>query len=60
VYLFALDGYPHRPEGDPRDDLDRASLGIVKFVEGRGGVTYPGMSWEPKAAFAAVAESYAG
>ncbi|MEU4652696.1 hypothetical protein AB0G32_01890 [Streptomyces sp. NPDC023723] len=58
VFLFALSGYPHRPDGDPRDDLDRASLGIVKLLEGRRGRTYPDMDWEPKAAFAAVARRY--
>ena len=58
VFLFALPGYPHRPDGDPRDDLDRAGLGIVKLLEGQQGRTYPGMEWEPKAAFAAVAERY--
>lgn len=58
VFLFALPGYPHRPDSDPRDDLDRASLGIVKLLEGRKGQTYPDMEWEPKAAFAAVAERY--
>lgn len=58
VFLFALDGYPHRPDGDPRDDLDRAGLGIVKLLEGRRGETYPDMGWEPKAAFAAVAQRY--
>ncbi len=58
VYLFALAGYPHRPDGDPRDDLDRASLGIVKLLEGRLGQTYPDLDWEPKAAFAAVAQWY--
>lgn len=58
VFLFALDNLPHRPDGDPRDDLDLASLGIVKVLEDRGGTTYPGMPWEPKAAFAAVAGSY--
>ncbi|WP_432840775.1 hypothetical protein [Dactylosporangium sp. CA-092794] len=60
VYLFALNGLPHRPGGDPRDDLDLASLGIVKVLEGRAGDTYPGLPWEPKAAFAAVAERYSG
>ena len=30
VFLFALDSLPHRPGGDPRDDLDLASPGIVK------------------------------
>jgi hypothetical protein len=58
VYLFALTGFPHRPDGDPRDDLDRAGLGIVKLLEGRRGQTYPDMEWEPKAAFAAVAQRY--
>ena len=58
VFSFALPGFPHRPDGDPRDDLDRASLGIVKLLEGRRGDTYPDMEWEPKAAFAAVAEQY--
>ncbi|MFC4536397.1 hypothetical protein [Sphaerisporangium dianthi] len=59
VHLFALYGFPHRPDGDPRDDLDLASLGIVKVLEGRTGDTYPDMPWEPKAAFAAVAGHYA-
>lgn len=57
VHLFALDNFPHRP-GDPRRDLDMASLGVVKVLEGRNGDTYPDMPWEPKAAFAAVAGCY--
>ena len=52
VFLFALDGFPHRPDGDPRDDLDLASPGIVKV--------YEDLHWEPKAAFAAVANHYRG
>jgi hypothetical protein len=59
VFLFSLDNLPHRPDGDPRDDLDLASLGIVKVFEDRKGTSYPTMPWEPKAAFAAVAEFYA-
>lgn len=58
VFLFALPGYPHRPDGNPEDDLDRAGLGIVKLLEGQRGQTYPDMEWEPKAAFAAVAQRY--
>ena len=58
VYLFALANLPHRPDGDPRDDLDLASLGIVKVFEDRNGVTYPDLPWEPKAAFATVADRY--
>lgn len=59
VFLFSLDNLPHRPDGDPRGDLDLASLGIVKVFEDRKGTSYPTMPWEPKAAFAAVAEFYA-
>lgn len=58
VFLFALYNLPHRPDGDPRDDLDLASLSIVKVLDGRGGSTYPDMPWEPKAAFDAVAKFY--
>jgi hypothetical protein len=50
VFLFALYDFPHRPGGDPRDDLDLASPGIVKVYEDG--------SWEPKAAFGALADAY--
>ncbi|MEO3805378.1 hypothetical protein [Nonomuraea sp. B1E8] len=60
VFLFALDNFPHRPGGDPRDDLDLASPGIVKILEGRPGDAYPDMAWEPKAAFTALADYYRG
>ncbi|MFG2018733.1 hypothetical protein [Actinomadura geliboluensis] len=58
VFIFALYDHPHRPGGDPRDDLDLASYGIVKVLENGHGATYPGMPWEPKAAFTAVAAHY--
>jgi hypothetical protein len=32
VFLFALDNLPHRPDGDPRHDLDLASLGIRSVI----------------------------
>jgi hypothetical protein len=60
VFMFALDGFPHRPDGDPRDDLDLASPSIVKLLEDRHGETYPDMTWEPKAAFATLAACYGG
>ncbi|MFI5720091.1 hypothetical protein [Nocardia sp. NPDC051750] len=60
VFLFALYNYPHRPAGDPREDLDLAGLGIVKVLADGRGHTYPDMTWEPKAAFTAVAEYYRG
>lgn len=59
IFLFALDNLPHRPGGDPRHDLDLASLGIVKVLEGRNGTAYPRMPWEPKVAFAKISEFYA-
>ncbi|RSM85808.1 hypothetical protein DMH04_16580 [Kibdelosporangium aridum] len=56
VFLFALDGFFHRPQ--PREDLDLASPAIVKVLDGQHGTTYPDMQWEPKAAFTALAEYY--
>jgi hypothetical protein len=60
VFTFALHGYPHRPDGDPREDLDLASYGIVKVLEDRHGEAYPDMAWEPKAAFRMLAEYQSG
>lgn len=51
VFLFALYNYP--------GDLDLASFGLVKVLEGQSGTAYPGLNWEPKEAFTAVAEHYA-
>ena len=58
VFTFASYGSPHR--GDPREDLDMGSYGIVKVLEDHPGDTYPDMAWEPKAAFATVAGHYRG
>ncbi|MGA4950987.1 hypothetical protein [Streptomyces lydicamycinicus] len=58
AFLFALDNFPHRPDGDPRDELDLASPGIVKVLDNHHGDTYPDMPWEPKTAFTALADSY--
>ncbi|WP_026411380.1 hypothetical protein [Actinomadura oligospora] len=60
VFTFALYDHVHRPDGDPRDDLDLASYGVVKVYEDRLGDTYPDMPWEPKAAFTTLAEYYRG
>jgi hypothetical protein len=57
-FTFAASAWPHRD--DPREDLDRASYGIVKVLENRLGDTYADMAWEPKAAFTAVADRYRG
>ncbi len=58
VFAFVLYQLPHRQ--DPHEDLDLASYGIVKVYEDRFGDTYPDMRWEPKAAFAALADYYCG
>ncbi|MGW2056953.1 hypothetical protein ACWCOZ_24090 [Streptomyces sp. NPDC001840] len=58
VFTFALNDHVHRPDGDPREDLDLASYGIVKVLDGRLGKTYPGLPWEPKAAFHALGDYY--
>lgn len=59
VFLFALETFPHRPDGDLRDDLDLASPAIVKVLgDRRHGGTYGDLPWEPKAAFTALAAYY--
>jgi hypothetical protein len=58
VFTFVQYQLPHRE--DPRQDLDRASYGIVTVYEDRFGDSYPDMTWEPKAAFHALAECYRG
>lgn len=58
VTEFGRYDLPHRR--DPRLDLDMASAGVVKVLEGRLGHTYPDMAWEPKAAFTALADHYRG
>lgn len=58
VFLFALESFPHRPSGDPRDDLDLASPGIVKTLGNGCGSAHPDSHWEPKAAFTALARYY--
>jgi hypothetical protein len=48
-------------DDDPRYDLDMSSFALVKtYADGRHGTTYPDLPWEPKEAFRAVADYYAG
>ncbi|UOZ02907.1 hypothetical protein [Amycolatopsis sp. WQ 127309] len=54
---FVCYGLVHR--ASPREDLDMASWGVVKVLEEGSGETYPGLPWEPKAAFGALAACYA-
>jgi len=47
-------------DDDPRYDLDMDSMSLVKSLpDGRHGMVYPDMPWEPKEAFAAVAHHFA-
>jgi hypothetical protein len=56
VNTFARYDLPRR--SDPRRDLDLASYGVVAVLEDGQGHAYPGLPWEPKAAFAALADAY--
>lgn len=53
-FTFAAYGAAYDP--DPRHDLDRGSYGVVRMVPGGG---RPGLGWEPRAVFGALAETYA-
>ena len=44
---------------DPRYDLDRSGMALVKTYASGHGTTYPDMIWEPKPAFRAVTGYYA-
>jgi hypothetical protein len=55
VYTFASRHLP--TSEDPERDFDLGSFGIVKVLPpGHTGTAYPGMPWEPKAAFYSLAE----
>jgi hypothetical protein len=57
VYGFASPTLLHQP--DPLHDFDMASYSLVKTLPGPpAGRTYPGMPWEPKQSFQAVADFY--
>ena len=62
VYTFARYDLPHRD--DPALDLDRASAGVVKVLDGLSAAReardrrYPDFPWGPKAGFDALAEWY--
>jgi hypothetical protein len=52
--------FPLAPYGDdPRRDLDATALSIVRTLpRGQRGTAYPGVGWEPKEAFRALASYY--
>jgi hypothetical protein len=57
IWTFADPWLTH--SADPRHDLDMTSTALVKTYERGHGTTYPGLPWEPKQAFGAVASFYA-
>jgi hypothetical protein len=57
VFTFVAPIFGHRAE--PRYDLDMVSASLVKsYADGRRGVRYPDLPWEPKLAFQTVADYY--
>ena len=58
VFVNTFSSYflPHRENS--REDLDMASYGVVRILETNHGSSYPEMTWEPKTAFAALAQYY--
>jgi hypothetical protein len=52
--------FPLAPYSEnPRHDLDATALSIVRTLpRGQHGTTYPGVGWEPKEAFHAIARYY--
>ncbi|MDR9856240.1 hypothetical protein RJP21_21805 [Paenibacillus sp. VCA1] len=56
-FTFAMPSYPYDEE--PPLNLDTASYSVVRTLKGgQTGAAYPGMPWEPKASFAALAELF--
>ncbi|WJH36983.1 hypothetical protein N6H14_15645 [Paenibacillus sp. CC-CFT747] len=55
-FTFVMPTYPY--DENPAHDLDRASYALVRTLKGQTGTAYPGMPWEPKKAFYALAERY--
>jgi hypothetical protein len=60
AFISTFVSYNIRYDEDARYDLDMASYSLVKtYADGRHGITYTDMTWEPKEAFWAVADYYA-
>lgn len=55
-FTFAGYGLPSRP--GPRRDLDLASYGAVRDLDGKHGTAYPELTWEPKEVFRTIAARY--
>jgi hypothetical protein len=61
VFVYTFARYDLANRSGSHEDFDMASAGLVKVLdEGCRGQRYPDMSWEPKAAFTALATCYCG
>jgi hypothetical protein len=58
AFWFTFAGYESPSDPRPRHDLDLASYGAAKVLKGRTGTAYPGLSWEPKEVFHAIAARF--
>jgi hypothetical protein len=58
AFWFTFAGYECLSRPGPRRDLDLASYGAVRMLDGRRGSAYPDMAWEPKEVFHAIAARY--
>ncbi|MDS0135301.1 MULTISPECIES: hypothetical protein [unclassified Amycolatopsis] len=58
AFWFTFAGYECPSDPDPRRDLDLASYGAVRVLNGQSGAAYPGLAWEPKEVFRAIAARF--
>lgn len=56
AFWFTFAGYGLAHDAEPRRDLDMASYGVVKMLEGGPPAGNRGPGWEPKLVFGALAE----
>jgi hypothetical protein len=62
AFWFTFATYVARPSGNPRQDLDLASYGVVQMLgdgPGAGPAPFTGLGWAPRPSFAALARAYA-
>jgi len=56
AFWFTFAGYGLAHHAEPRRDLDLASYGVVRMLEDGPPAGHQGLGWEPKLAFATLAE----
>ncbi|WP_410571234.1 hypothetical protein [Amycolatopsis sp. cmx-4-61] len=58
AFWFTFAGYEYPSAAGPRRDLDLASYGAVRVLDGGTGTAYPGLAGEPKEVFHAIAARF--